>query len=269
MEMIMSSYERVANDYLELASDQRLEILFQLQQQDSRITQMANKIGSTKQEVHRNFSRLLDSGLIAKNTDSGYYLTTYGNTICTQVPTLMFFADNKHYFEDHIFGDIPNKFIMRVGQLSNGHRIKGVTKVLEECKSIYNNAEEYVYEILAELSLERLSTLAAKTKGDVKLSYIASESSVVPKGRKKLIEKLGWRKLILKGFIERKMKKQVQTMLILNEKEACLMFPRTNGEVDLSEAFWSDRESFREWCLDYFKYSWDTAGTWQENKLKE
>ncbi len=269
MEMIMSFYERVADDYLELASDQRLEILFRLQQQHSRNSQMAKIMGSTKQEVHRNFSRLIGSGLIAKNIDGKYHLTTYGQTICTQVPTLMFFAGNKHYFEDHVFGDIPNKFIMRVGQLSNGHRIKGVTKVLEECKSIYNNAEEYVYEILAELSLERLTTLAAKTTGDVKLSYIASESSVVPNGRKKLIEKLGWRKLIDKGFIERKMKKQVQTMLILNENEACLMFPRINGEVDLSEAFWSDRESFHEWCLDYFRYSWGTAGTWQESKLKE
>ena len=81
-----SLYSHIAGDYMELASDQRLEILFRLQQQDSRISQMANIIGSTKQEVHRNFSRLIDSGLIAKNTDSGYYLTTYGKTICTQVP---------------------------------------------------------------------------------------------------------------------------------------------------------------------------------------
>ena len=65
------------------------------------------------------------------------------------------------------------------------------------------------------------------------------------------------------------MKKQVQTAVILNEKEACVMFPRMDGEVDLTEAFYSDKESFHEWCLDYFRHCWRNSDIWQESKLKE
>lgn len=263
------NYAHVADDFLELASGQRLEILFQLQKQNLRIFQMAHNLDSTKQEVHRNFSRLAHSGLISKNLDGEYFLTTYGRTVCAQVPLLMFFTNNKRYFEDHCFGDLPDKFIMRIGQLNGIHYEKGIVRVNELCKSIYNNAEEYVYEILAELSLERISALAARTKGDVKLRYIASESAIVPRGRKQLLEKVGWKKLMDKGYIQRKMKERVQTTILLNEKEACIMFPKINEETDLTMAFCSDKESFHEWCSDYFRYCWDNAKEWQESKLKE
>lgn len=266
---IESRYESTADRFLELASDQRLEILFHLLKENSKITQLANKIGATKQEVFRNFGRLIECGLINKNTNGSYCLTTFGKAMCTQIPTLMFFAGNQKYFEEHYFGDLPSKFVMRLGQLEGAQHIKGVTRVLEQIKSIYNNSEEYISEVLAELSLDRLKTVAARTKANVKLSYIASENAVVTKGRKKLIDKLGFRKLIEKGFIERRMTKQVQTMVILNEKEACLMFPTLNGEIDLSEAFYCDKESFHEWCLDYFRYCWDNSDTWQESKLRE
>ena len=266
---IEGRYESAAYRFLELASDQRLEILFQLLEENSKITQLANKIGATKQEVFRNFARLIECGLIDKNTDGTYHLTTFGKAMCTQIPALMFFADNRKYFEDHYFGDVPSKFVMRIGQLDGAQHVKGVTRVLEQIKSIYNNAEEHIYEVLAELPLDRLITVAARTKANVKLSYIASENSVVPKGRKRLIEKLGFRKLIEKGFIERTMKKQVLVMVILNEKEACVMFPTLDGEADLTEAFYCDKESFHEWCLDYFRYCWDNSDTWQESKLKE
>ena len=262
-------YESAAYRFLELASNQRLEILFQLLEENSKITQLANKIGVTKQEVFRNFTRLIDSGLIDKNTDGSYQLTTFGRAMCTQIPTLMFLADNRKYFEEHYFGDVPSKFVMRIGQLDGAQYIKGVTRVLEQIKSIYNNAEEHIYEVLGELSLDRLTTVAARTKANVKLSYVASEKSVVPKGRKQLIEKLGFSKLIEKGFIERRMKKNVQTMVILSEKEACVLFPRLDGEADLTEAFYCDKESFREWCLDYFTYCWHNSDVWQESKLKE
>lgn len=262
-------YTRVANAFLELASDQRLKILFKLQKKNLRIFQMARELDSTKQEVHRNFSRLVNGCLISKNVEGEYFLTTYGRTICAQVPLLMFFTNNTKYFEDHCFGDLPYKFIIRTGQLNGIHCEKGIVRVNELCKSIYNNAEEYVYEILTELSLERISTLAARTKGDVKLRYIASESAIVPRGRKQLLEKVGWKKLMDKGYIQRKMKECVQTTMVLNEKEACIMFPKINGESDLTMAFCSDKKSFHEWCFDYFKHCWYNANTWQESKLKE
>jgi len=64
------------------------------------------------------------------------------------------------------------------------------------------------------------------------------------------------------------MRENVQTVVILNEKEACIMFPKVGGEVDMSEMFYSDDSVFHEWCLDYFKYCWDSSSVFQESKLK-
>ena len=94
-------YDETAENFLELASSQRLEILFQLLAKRSTPTFLAREINSTKQEVHRNFSRLEETGLIEKGIDGKFGLTTFGKTICTQVPSLVFLSRNRKYFEDH------------------------------------------------------------------------------------------------------------------------------------------------------------------------
>jgi predicted transcriptional regulator len=65
------------------------------------------------------------------------------------------------------------------------------------------------------------------------------------------------------------MTKNVQTMIVMNEKEVCVMFPTINGESDLSEMFYSKDPMFHEWCLDYFRYSWYGSDVFVESKLKE
>jgi predicted transcriptional regulator len=232
-------------------------------------TEVAKELEATKQEVHRNFARLEETGLVEKDKDGKYSLTTFGKTICTQVPSLVFLSQNRKYFEDHTFVDIPTKFMMRSGQLANGEHIKGVVKVLEKWKSIYKNADEYIYEVLSEVPLDLIEPLVDRVKKGINFMYIFSELAVVPKGRKELLKKLGFDKLIEKGLVERKMKKEVQTVVILNEKEACVLFPNIDGESDLSEMFYSSDPMFHEWCLDYFRYCWYGSDVFKESKLKE
>ncbi|MCV0430437.1 transcriptional regulator [Nitrosopumilus sp.] len=261
--------DKTADYVLELASSQRLSILIGLLAKNNTPTAFAKEIDATKQEVHRNFLRLEKAGLIKKNVGGKYSLTTFGQTICTQVPSLVFFSKNRKYFEEHNFGDVPHKFQMRCGQLANAQYIKGVSKVLEQWKIIYKNSEQYVYEILSDVPLDLIEPLVKKIKKGVKFNYVFSESAIVPKGRKTLLKKLGFDKLIEKGLIERKMEKNVQTVVVLNEKEACLMFPTLDGESDISEMFYSDDPMFHEWCLDYFRYCWYGSDIFRENKLKE
>ncbi|KEQ56517.1 transcriptional regulator protein-like protein [Marine Group I thaumarchaeote SCGC AAA799-E16] len=259
-----------AADYvLELASSQRLSILIGLLTKQSTPTAFAKSIDSTKQEVHRNFSRLEKAGLIKKNIGGTYSLTTFGQVVCTQVPSLVFLSQNRKYFEEHNFGDVPHKFQMRCGQLANAQYVKGVSKVLETWKSIYKNSNEYIYEILSEVPLDLIEPLVKRVKKGVKFNYIFSESAVVPKGRKALLKKLGFDKLMEKGLIERKMEKDVKTVVVLNEKEACLMFPTLDGESDISEMLYSGDPMFHEWCLDYFRYCWYGSDIFKESKLKE
>lgn len=261
--------EETADYVLDLASPQRLNILFILLGKNSTPTQIAKKLDATKQEVHRNFTRLVESGLIEKRIDGKYSLTTFGEVVCTQVPTVVFLSQNRKYFEEHTLGDIPYKFKMRCGQLANGNHIKGFSKVMEQWKSIYKNSNEYIFEILSEVPLDLIEPLVKRVKKGIKFNYIFSESAVIPKGRKSILKKLGFDKLMEKGLVKRKMRQNVQTVLVLNEHEACVMFPNKDGESDLSEMFYSNDPMFHEWCLDYFRYSWYGSDLFEESKLKE
>ncbi|NDB90542.1 MAG: ArsR family transcriptional regulator [Thaumarchaeota archaeon] len=229
-------YEEAANNFLELSSQQRLQIIFRLLEKKSKVTSMAKEIGATVQEVHRNFVRLEDGGFIAKDTDGYYNLTTYGKTICSQTPSIIFLSRNR---------------------------------MLEQWKSIYKNANQYIYEILTEIPLDIIEPKVKQIAKGVKFNYILSESAVVPKGRKKLLAKLNYDSFLQKGLIERKMKKTIQTLIVLNEHEASVSFPNEDGEADLTEIFYSTDAMFHEWCLDYFRYNWYESEIFQESKLKE
>ncbi len=264
-------YENAANEFLELSSEQRLGILLRLFEKRYKIAVMAKELDATVPEVFRNFERLGKAGLIEKNAEGDYSITTYGKIICGQIPSLSFLSQNKKYFKTHDFGDTPLKFLQRIGALSEGQYIKGVVKVLECWKDIIKNADEYILNILYEVpyNLDMLEPLAKKVTKGVKVNSVFSESAIIPKERKEVIEKLGFRKLIEEGHIERRMKEEVKVVLVLNEKEAFVMFPTIGGEVDMSEMFYSNVPLFHEWCLDYFKYCWDAARPFQEGKLKK
>src|SRR5205823_9140053 len=131
------SLEDTEQTYVELASEQRLSILLKLTERDTKLSQLAKDIGVTMQEVHRNVNRLMDVGLIKKNSEGTFSLTTFGNTIIKQIPAYDFLSRNKEYFSGHTLGDIPIKFIQRIGALDNSEYIHGMVAVIELWKHIY------------------------------------------------------------------------------------------------------------------------------------
>lgn len=262
-------YETAANNFLELSSYQRLRILFIILEKKSKPTELVKEFDSTKQEVYRNFSRLEDGHLIVKDSDGYYDLTEFGKTICNQVPAILFLSQNMKYFHLHNFGQMPKKFYMRVGQLSGGEYIKGLGNILEKWKEIYSNAEKYIHVMSSEIILDLDKPLADQLKKGVNFQYILSENCIVPKGRRESLKKNGFQKYIDNGVMERKMLKTIQTAIVLNEKEAFIAFPDLGGDPDLSEIFYSSNPDFHEWCLDYFRYYWNDAASFNENKLVE
>jgi predicted transcriptional regulator len=72
-----------------------------------------------------------------------------------------------------------------------------------------------------------------------------------------------------KGAIERRMVESVQVAVILNEKQASVLFPTQKGETDMNMMFFSLDPVFHEWCLDYFRYRWYGSDIFDESRLKE
>src|SRR5690606_12088402 len=169
----IEAYANTEKTFFELASEQRLAIIFKLNEKRSKISQIAKDFGITMQEAHRNVNRLQDAGLIEKDPEGIFSLTTFGNTIIKQILTFNFLSKHKEYFSEHVLGELPIKFIMRLGALDRCEYIKGVVAILERWKNIYREANEYIYEIVPQVPIDLIEPAVTRVKEKgVKYSYV-------------------------------------------------------------------------------------------------
>jgi predicted transcriptional regulator len=260
--------EGVGSLFFELAGDLRLSMLTKLSQKSYRLSQLASELDATMQEAHRNMTRLIDSGLVAKDKEGELVLTAYGRTVVTIIPGYDFLYRNRDFFLDHSLGDLPPKFIQRMGAFQNCEIVHGVMAILQRWKNLYSESEKYIREIMAQVPLDLIETVSSRVEAGVKFYYIFASNAVVPKGRTQLLQKVGWRNFISRGLVERRMLPEVKVMMIFNEKQGCVLFPNMKGEPDLNMMFYGEDEEFLEWCADLFNYQWEKAGPFDESKLK-
>ena len=103
--------------FIELAGELRRQMVIKLSQESIRLTELAKELNATMQEAHRNINRLIEVGLIEKDSEGLLSLTTYGRIMLKQLPTFAFLTEHKEYFTEHTLGDLPMKFIQRLGAL--------------------------------------------------------------------------------------------------------------------------------------------------------
>jgi predicted transcriptional regulator len=253
--------------FFELAGDLRYSTLMKLRNKSYRLSHLAEELNATMQETHRNISRLISSNLVTKGLEGDLILTPYGESIVSLIPSYTFMFQNREYFKDHSFGDLPLKFILRIGCLAECEVVNGVMAILQRWKFLFMNSNEYIKEIISEVPVDLIETLSSRIQSGVKFSYIFPRDPVVPKGRSEILERIGWRSLISKGMVERRMLDSVKLVLIFNERHSCVAFPSLKGRPDLNIIYYSDNLEFHEWCEDYFAYQWNRAGVFDESKL--
>jgi len=253
---------------MELANEFRRSILLKLDEKSRKLSQIATELGMTIQEAHRNASRLISAGLVEKNSENSLFITPYGKIIIKQISGIDFILENINYFKTHNLGNLPSKFVQRLGALRNSQLIHGLGPVLERWKTMFLDAEEYMNIITSHYPIDVAEAVVEKATRGIKCSYIFGENTIVPEGRSKLLEKSSWKKLISKGTIQRRMIPEVQVCTSLTEKQAFVFFPNLNGEADVTSVFFSKDPQFQEWCLDFFNYQWDIAHEFDESKLK-
>ena len=275
MENAGSVFEDSEKTFIELSNSQRLQIINALTHSSMNLTLIAKHLGITMQEAHRNFNRLMDAGIVSKDSSGSYSLTTFGNTIVTQIPSINFLSKNKNYFSDHYFADLPMKFVQRIGSLDNSKFIQGLVAVIEEIKEMYRFSEEYIYGMIPQVPLD-LMEVAAKTVKErkIKFNYILPKNAVIPKKGKDFLNEINYQELLKNGLVERKMVEDVRISVVLNEKKALVMFPSIKGETDMNGAFSNsihkeNNKLFHEWCLDYFRYCWLSSKPFDNAKLRE
>lgn len=272
-----SPFENTAKTFFELGSAQRIAILYRIEEEKCNLARLSKDLGCTMPEVRRNIIRLTSSGIVDRESNGTFFLTTFGKTILEQIPTLDFLSRNKDYFSDHTFSALPLKFIRRIGSLSNSKLISGLVSVDERLNEIYNRSQEYVYAMIPEVPIDLIESIVARLKKAetkyFRFSYILSTHATVPKRRKQLLEELGFDELLKKGTVERKMVNSLLIGVVLNDEQGCVMFPRIQRnnkiEIDMNSMFYGEDPDFHEWCLDYYRYIWHNARSFDEKGLVE
>ena len=264
-----NNLEDYAKYFLEISSEQRLRIIQLIADKEFRLSELAKKLGATTSEVHRNLERLEVSGFIAKNTSGHFEPTILGQMVLSLIPNLAFVIQNKKYFEAHPINSLPHKFVSRFGELFEAKLLSSYVDVFDYWKKIYATSQEYIYNILYEVPYfeDFTKPLYDKLSEGVKIKSIFYEKAMISDTRADVVKKL--KKFIDNGNIQRMMTKRIGPAVILNEKQSCLIFPNADGKLDAGYAFVGDDELFRQWCFDYFNYSWYNATPFVEAKLKK
>ena len=272
-----SPFENTARTFFELGSAQRIAILYRIEEEKCNLARLAKDLGCSMPEVRRNIIRLTNSGIVDRESNGTFFLTTFGKTVLEQIPTLDFLSGNKDYFSDHTLSALPLKFIKRIGSLSDSKLISGLVSVDERLNDIYRKSQEYVYAMIPEVPIDLIESIVARLKKienkHFSFSYILPTDATVPKRRKQLLDGLGFDELLKKGTVERKMVNSLLIGVVLNDEQACVMFPRIQRnnkiEIDMNSMFYGEDPGFHEWCLDYYRYVWHNARSFDEKRLVE
>lgn len=244
--------------FMELASDTRCNILKMLHDKPAHASNIVKTLKLTKQDTHRNTSRLTEAGIIRKNSDGLFSLTEYGRLVVEQIQYYQFLYKYKKFFEDHTC-DLPLKFKQRLGVFNNCELVTKVTNVQQRIKKIESEAKNHIKLIVSQAWEDEGKTLLERVKNGVKISTIFGFDSVMPDEIVENIQKklTGF---IQKGDLEQKIVDgNVKISLFIADQDAAVMFPNQKGEIDMNTVFVGRDPEFYEWCNDYFEHLWNMA----------
>lgn len=248
-----------AEIFMELASQTRLEILEMLEQKPCRSTELAKKLNLTIQETHRNTSRLSKEKVIRKDSEGLFSLTEYGLLIAKQISYFAFLKKFQEFFEDHLIGNIPTKFLQRIGSLRNSDLIFKTTNVQEKIKKMEKTSKKYIRLILAQAWGEEGKIFLDKMKDGIKLEVIWDDDSLIPDEIESEVRPK-FLKFKKSGNYESKLYRgKITISTIITENEAAVLFPHKKDEIDFHTMFVSKDREFHEWCTDLFDFFWSKS----------
>jgi predicted transcriptional regulator len=268
-------FRNIEQTLFEVANAERLSILLKLKEENNNknnnnLSKLSKDLSIIVQEVHRHTNRLLKAGLVQKDSSTGYFsLTTFGNIVVMQLSALDFISKNRNYFSDHTLGDLPLKFIQRVGSLVNSQLLTNSVAVFEYQKELFSTSRNYIYTILPEVPQYLIDSVMPTIEKGVRLRYILSYNAVLPKKRHDISKHEKFHTLINKEIVQRRMIDNIQVGLIINETQSMVSFSTVKGKTDMNSAFCSSDPIFHDWCLDYFNYKWENSKSFNPEKITE
>jgi predicted transcriptional regulator len=261
---------KVSELFMELASETRYCLLLRLKDKPSKLSTLAKLHGTTVQDVFRNLNRLTTEGLVKKGADGLFYISEYGLMVLNQIPYFIFLKKHKKFFEGHSLekSNIPVKFLRRIGELYRCERVDSVTAVLQRLKKLESSANQFIKAVVSQAWPEEGIIFIDRAKHGIEVTTIAGHNMIFPKNVvNDIVPSI--RDLVSEGIFKTRMLDDVRVAIyIADKKEAGIMFPDTDGEVDMTTLFVSKDPEFCEWSTDLFEYFYQKSKPLDIGKMR-
>ena len=234
----------------ELISPDRLAIVSELSLRRQRVGELAKLSKHTVQECSRDLIRLSRAGFVQKDSNRFYEITSFGKAMLSQLPGLRFLAKERNYFQAHDLSFLPQEFIERIGELSEGRPVNHANLVLDHIKEVVMKGREYVWLISDQIMPRWPGIESSYTSRNIPIRMIA-EPTINPKvlsdAKSNLLN------------VEIGILPKINIAMALNESLAGFCFPGLNRKIDYGAGFAGADTHFRVWCSDLFQKYWSMS----------
>jgi len=250
--------------FMELASELRCSILMSVSRKPAKLSLLARELDTSIQDVHRNVNRLMDTGLVRRE-DGSLHLTEYGRIVTKQIPYFIFMKKYGKFFEEHMLGDIPEKFLQRIGALQSCELVRSVAAVMERLKKLESDAKKQLRIMASQAWAEEGRIIIELSMHGIEVLVIVGRNTIFPK---EIVDSMGRsiEKMPTNQKMRTKMVEKVDVALYISDERAAVMFPNMRGEIDMGAIFIGSDPAFYEWCNDLFDHYWERGGYFDVRK---
>ena len=253
----MEAKENTPNIFSALSNSVRIQMLEHLKNSSMLSSQLAKKMNSTVQANQKHLTKLVNCGMITKNSDGDLELTPIAKASLAQIPSFTFFSRFKDYFLEHTLDGVPDKLIQRSGELCNATLIDDPMAAWEHAKSVIENCKEFLYGASTMIPLEFYPVVKNRFKYLSKIRIIFQKNATVAKGFSDQRKKTGWLDKINKGIAEEKSISNLPLTVVVTKNMAEILFSnKKTGQIDGNMLFYSSDKKFCQWCTDLFNHYW-------------
>jgi predicted transcriptional regulator len=241
--------EKLSKFYSELSNEDRLRILFLTADERLNLTQIAIRIHASIQETSRNLTRLRKDKFVRKTAEGHYRITPYGRANLYIITNQKYLCKNQDYYSRHNVSDIPTEFICRIGEMENCTKIDRIMKVILQIEQCIAKSEQKILLMYDQVISSSLLTIENKIKSGIILTQILPKDVFLSVDIKRIIT----------GSNHERTLSQVKSFLLVTEKEALVAHSDWYDRIDYNEAFLTQDQTARKWCLDLFNYFWEKS----------
>jgi predicted transcriptional regulator len=241
----------VSKVLFELSSNRRANMLFEIEKGRLKMQQIAKALDMTVTETFRHLQRLTEAKLVEKKVDGTYAITSLGSLATGFLSGFNFILKNSDYFLEHDVSCIPYEFVNRLGELSNAEFCTEAMSGFNRVRRMVFEAQQYIWSIAEQVDTSHVQPTTEKRSKGLDFRFIMQEDLAKAYANMQGTEVLSGSKYL----------KRVPVTLVINEKEATVVFRRHSGVMDYMGLFGTD-EKLRKWCQDLFLYYWERAQKW-------